>query len=204
IDGLKQEYSTVSSYRCSDDLYKHDAFLANPDRNRYNDIVCLDATRVVLHHEAPPLTDYIHANWVKFEKHNRAFIMTQAPLANTIGDFWRMVFQENCSSIVNLTQPVEIENLKCVHYWPLKAGSFHTYDKMFVNTKKIDHDDNFLIYTVELLPDGCSNSHIVKLIHMTNWPDKGVPPSGRHVLRLLRKVVVSDDACARSSSCMFQ
>ncbi|KAK6052283.1 hypothetical protein COOONC_10213 [Cooperia oncophora] len=52
----------------------------------------------------PPLTDYIHANWVKFEKHDRIFIMTQAPLESTIGDFWRMVFQENCPSIVNLTQ----------------------------------------------------------------------------------------------------
>ncbi|KAK6052282.1 hypothetical protein COOONC_10212 [Cooperia oncophora] len=53
----------------------------------------------------------------------------------------------------------------------------------------IERDDNYIVYTVEILPDGCSNSHIVKLIHMTNWPDKGVPPSGRHVLRLLRKVL---------------
>ncbi|KAK6036532.1 Protein-tyrosine phosphatase, partial [Cooperia oncophora] len=137
IEGLKHEFTSVSQYRCPDELYKHEAFLANSDKNRYNDVVCLDATRVVLHHEVPPLTDYIHANWVKFEKHDRIFIMTQAPLESTIGDFWRMVFQENCPSIVNLTQPIEIENMKCVPYWPMESGSFNTYDKMFVNTKKV-------------------------------------------------------------------
>lgn len=44
---------------------------------KIKDVVCLDATRVVLTHEVPPATDYIHANWVKFEKHDRAYIMTQ-------------------------------------------------------------------------------------------------------------------------------
>ncbi|ETN83307.1 Protein-tyrosine phosphatase [Necator americanus] len=94
------------------------------------DIVCLDKTRVVLRQDVPPCTDYIHANWVKFDKHDREFIATQ----------------------------VEVE-------------------------------EKFMVYTIELVPEGCSNSHIVKMIHMTNWPDRGVPQSGRHVLRLLRKVV---------------
>ncbi|KAK6040282.1 Protein-tyrosine phosphatase [Cooperia oncophora] len=113
----------------------------------------------------------------------------QAPLTNTIGDFWRMVVQCQSPSIVNLTQDIENENLKCVMYWPQHAGSFNTYDKIFVNTKRVEHQENFVIYTIEALPEGCSNSHIVKLIHMPTWPDKGMPPSGRHVLRLIKRIV---------------
>uniref|UniRef100_A0A1I7WAQ8 Tyrosine-protein phosphatase domain-containing protein n=1 Tax=Heterorhabditis bacteriophora TaxID=37862 RepID=A0A1I7WAQ8_HETBA len=41
------------------------------------DVVCLDETRVKLTMDVPPSTDYIHANWVKFERHDRAFIAAQ-------------------------------------------------------------------------------------------------------------------------------
>ncbi|PIO66906.1 Protein-tyrosine phosphatase [Teladorsagia circumcincta] len=64
-----------------------------------------------------------------------------------------------------------------------------------VNLTKVEVEDKFTIYTIELVPEGCSNSHVVKLIHMTNWPDRGVPASGRHVLRLLRKVVADKLDC---------
>ena len=38
---------------------------------------------------------------------SRAFIATQAPLRNTIGDFWEMVEQENCSIIISLLKSDE-------------------------------------------------------------------------------------------------
>ncbi|PIO62052.1 Protein-tyrosine phosphatase [Teladorsagia circumcincta] len=102
------------------------------------DIVCWDATRVQLTHDVPPATDYIHANWVKFDNFDRVYILTQAPLQNTIGDFWRMVLQCQSPSIVNLTQEVENENQKCVLYWPQHAGSFNSYGKIFVSTKRME------------------------------------------------------------------
>ncbi|KJH49478.1 Protein-tyrosine phosphatase [Dictyocaulus viviparus] len=191
VEGLKREFRSISSYRCPNDIYKYDAFNQNLNRNRYYDIVCLDATRVHLTHDVPPSTEYIHANWVKFEKHDQTYIMTQAPLENTIGDFWRMIFQETCPTVINLTQQIENEQMKSVLYWPEHGGNFKTYDRMFVNTKKVDHEGEISIYTIEVLPEGCSNSHIVKLIHMVTWPDKGIPPSGRHVLRVLKKLVAN-------------
>ncbi|KAK6046555.1 Protein-tyrosine phosphatase, partial [Cooperia oncophora] len=53
---------------------------------------------------------------------------------------------------------------------------------------QVESEGRFLIYTVEVLPEGCSNSNIVKVLHMTSWPDRGLPMSGRHVLRLIRQV----------------
>ncbi|KAK5982125.1 Protein-tyrosine phosphatase, partial [Trichostrongylus colubriformis] len=111
-----------------------------------------------------------------------------APLDNTIEDFWRMVFQEGCPNIVNLTRTIEDGKIKSTQYWPLEPGAFVRFGKMFVNTKKVESEGRFLIYTVEVLPEGCSNSNIVKVLHMTSWPDRGLPMSGRHVLRLIRQV----------------
>ncbi|KAK6036509.1 Protein-tyrosine phosphatase, partial [Cooperia oncophora] len=136
VDGLKNEYKSLLASSKSP-IQKFDAFRENSQRNRYRDVICLDATRVQLTHDVPPATDYIHANWVKFDKFDRVYILTQAPLTNTIGDFWRMVVQCQSPSIVNLTQDIENENLKCVMYWPQHAGSFNTYDKIFVNTKRV-------------------------------------------------------------------
>lgn len=189
VEGLKREFSCVSSYQCPNQ--QHVAFSSNITKNRYSDVICLDATRVQLTLDVPPLGDYIHANWVKFDGHDRSYIVAQAPLANTIGDFWRMVFQENCTSVLNVTQESENKTRKGVTYWPQHGGLYNTYDNMFVNTKRVDYEENFVIYTIELLPEGMSNSHIVRLVHMTNWPDKGEPPSARDLLRLLKKVVVN-------------
>ncbi|EYC35225.1 hypothetical protein Y032_1107g3616 [Ancylostoma ceylanicum] len=90
---------------------------------------------------------------------------------------------------------MEDDKIKCSAYWPTEAGKFFTQGKIFVNTKKVESEEKFMIYTIELVPEGCSNSHVVKMIHMTNWPDRGVPQSGRHVLRLLRKVVADKLDC---------
>ncbi|VDL66715.1 unnamed protein product [Nippostrongylus brasiliensis] len=103
-----------------------------------------------------------------------------------------MVFQEGCPHIVNLTKIMEDGKVKCTQYWPLEAGEYKTFGKMFVNTKKVENEGPFRIYTVEVLPEGFSNSNIVKLLHMKSWPDRGLPMSGRHVLRLIRQVTLVD------------
>lgn len=43
----------------------------------FQDVICLDATRVQLTLDVPPLGDYIHANWVKFDGHDRSYIVAQ-------------------------------------------------------------------------------------------------------------------------------
>ncbi|PIO66514.1 Protein-tyrosine phosphatase, partial [Teladorsagia circumcincta] len=116
VEGLRKQFrEELASYRAPDDKYKFRAFEAHPDKNRYMDVVCLDDTRVRLTLNVPPATDYIHANWVKFEGHDKVFIATQF---------------------------LEDGKVKCSQYWPMESGKYHTFGKMFVNTKKGDKLDN--------------------------------------------------------------
>lgn len=60
-----------------------------------------------------PISSYINANYIRgWPDQNRAYIATQGPLANTIIDFYRMIWQENVSVIVMITRLVERTKVK--------------------------------------------------------------------------------------------
>ena len=69
---------------------------------------------------------YINANKVPFflrkyhtyENLKYDYIAAQGPLATTIDDFWRMVWQENVLIIVMVTKITEVGKKKCSRYWP--------------------------------------------------------------------------------------
>ncbi len=59
-----------------------------------------------------------------YHKRN-AFIATQGPLPDTSDDFWRMIWEQNCATIVMLTKEREGGKAKCHQYWPESgAGTF--------------------------------------------------------------------------------
>ena len=39
------------------------------------------------------------------------YIVTQAPLVNTVADLWKMTFEQNVNAIVNLAQPHEYDKV---------------------------------------------------------------------------------------------
>ncbi|KIH47431.1 Protein-tyrosine phosphatase, partial [Ancylostoma duodenale] len=67
--------------------------------------------------------DYIHANWVDGYREPKKFILTQAPLGQTINQFWNMIWQEKCLVVVSMIQMFDINGAEwSIPYIPKKTG----------------------------------------------------------------------------------
>uniref|UniRef100_A0A7E4VND6 Tyrosine-protein phosphatase domain-containing protein n=1 Tax=Panagrellus redivivus TaxID=6233 RepID=A0A7E4VND6_PANRE len=123
IEGLRAEFASLATYVPTDPAAT--VFSQHKDKNRYNNIPCLDRTRVVLKYQVPPETDYIHANWTMIPeslvKLGNKYICCQAPTEATLNDWWRMIWQEKPKHIIMLCRVVENGKPKCAQYWPLNV-----------------------------------------------------------------------------------
>ena len=96
----------------------------NQDKNRYQDILPYDRSRVILRKVSPDSMkdeDYINANHLVMilpDKTRLNYIAAQGPLEKTVADFWRMIWDQNCSVVVMLTNVYENDHCKCHQYWP--------------------------------------------------------------------------------------
>lgn len=131
---LKDSLDTGKIVRQFEQLYRKKAGMTmndskasnNINKNRYRDVVPYDSTRVKL--ERSPTGDYINANHVNMEVPSSGivnrYIATQGPLAHTTGDFWYMIWEQGCTTIVMLTTLVEKGRIKCHQYWPSRKETF--------------------------------------------------------------------------------
>lgn len=73
----------------------------NVMKNRNVNVPTFDSTRVILEDTNDnPGSTYINANFVSDIEQPKAYIATQAPLPETISDFWKMIWENDVSCIV--------------------------------------------------------------------------------------------------------
>ncbi|KAI1694167.1 protein-tyrosine phosphatase domain-containing protein [Ditylenchus destructor] len=201
IHGLLQEFAALQAECPKPTPSQRVSFDRNREKNRYKDIYCWESSRVVLSWSpGGRQSDYIHANWVKgLASMSRKTICTQGPMAHTIADFWRMIWQEKCQGILMLCGVTENGKTKCEQYWPKSEGSETalgtTYEKatyIYLTIKNIGVKlkNEFEITKLALCgmqADGTIREHIVTHIQWAEWPDKSVPVSALGAIRAIGK-----------------
>ncbi|GMT26859.1 hypothetical protein PFISCL1PPCAC_18156, partial [Pristionchus fissidentatus] len=181
VRGLLDEFNSIKGYNLQPfDITAHEA---NPTKNRYQDIFCIEPTRIKLMDGKEG--DYIHANYVKGAPFLNNFITTQGPLEPTVNDFWRLVVQENVGYIFMLCSIVELGKKKCEQYIPETEGEVRFYGDVKVTLEKKDEDGHFI--NSKLLMEVPGKGKKILYHHFwKNWPDRGVPITAMAGLRLLK------------------
>uniref|UniRef100_A0A8C5X5E3 Receptor-type tyrosine-protein phosphatase eta n=1 Tax=Malurus cyaneus samueli TaxID=2593467 RepID=A0A8C5X5E3_9PASS len=145
----------------------------NRGKNRYNNVLPYDVSRVKLSSQSSGTGDYINANYMPGYNSKKAFIAAQGPLPNTIEDFWQMIWEKNIYSIVMLTKCVEQARTKCEQYWPDKQSKSYGDIIVTMVSEIVLPEWTIRDFTVE--KSNTPESHTVRQFHFTSWPDHGVP-----------------------------
>ncbi|GAB1289426.1 Tyrosine-protein phosphatase non-receptor type 12 [Apodemus speciosus] len=167
----------------------------NVKKNRYKDILPFDHSRVKLTLKTPSQdSDYINANFIKGVYGPKAYVATQGPLANTVIDFWRMVWEYNVVIIVMACREFEMGRKKCERYWPLYGEDPITFAPFKISCENEQARTDYFIRT--LLLEFQNESRRLYQFHYVNWPDHDVPSSFDSILdmiSLMRKYQEHED-----------
>lgn len=156
----------------------------NMTKNRYRDIVPKETTRVVLSSDGRPGSDYINANHVSVDGVlTQPFICAQAPLPNTMDDFWRMIVEQQSAVIVMLTKIDQAAQA----YFPLDTATPRVFDNFTVTLceePKLFGSKKTIVLRKLRLTSTKYQSQTVFHLQYTSWPDHGVPDSTEDILQL--------------------
>ncbi|XP_066481438.1 receptor-type tyrosine-protein phosphatase C isoform X2 [Tiliqua scincoides] len=145
----------------------------NKSKNRSSAVIPYDYNRVLFRHEEEGSREsdhdsnessdeesdceepskYINASYITGYWLQNAMIATQGPLAETIGDFWNMIYQKKVKVIVMLTELKDETQELCAQYW---GDGKQTYDGL----------------TVELKDTNCCSSYTIRVFDLTHTKRK--------------------------------
>lgn len=161
----------------------------NRGKNRYNNILPYDASRVKLSNvDDDPCSDYINASYIPGNSFRREYIATQGPLPGTKDDFWKMAWEQNVHNIVMVTQCVEKGRVKCDHYWPADQDSLY-YGDMILQMVSESVLPEWTIREFRICSEEQLDAHrLIRHFHYTVWPDHGVPETTQSLIQFVRTV----------------
>ncbi|KAI6646629.1 Receptor-type tyrosine-protein phosphatase F-like [Oopsacas minuta] len=187
---LKEQYQQLTTIKGTTEEARKNI---NSTKNRYPDVLAYDHSRVIISKNQG--TDYINANYMDgFGNTSNAYIGAQGPLGpakiqagpssntgaatpplDTVNDFWRMIWEQNITTIVMLTNLIENNRIKCALYWP---DDTQTYSR--IRVRKIEESRfcdyvirKFSIQRIQVRTESVTRQ--VTQFHFVAWPDHGVP-----------------------------
>lgn len=156
--------------------------------SRYANVVPLPESRVPLEKVGDDdTTEYINANFVKGPKDTtHYYIACQAPLENTITDFWRMIWEQDSRVIIMATDLTENGIEKCAEYLPpsFVIDNHVTFGDFDITLKNREVRDKYAVSTIHLKNNGTRTWR--EITHLWyQWPETGVPGDEASVIAML-------------------
>ncbi|XP_066880419.1 receptor-type tyrosine-protein phosphatase epsilon isoform X5 [Kogia breviceps] len=190
--GLEEEFRKLTNVRIMKENMRTGNLPANMKKARVIQIIPYDFNRVILSMKrGQEYTDYINASFIDGYRRKDCFIATQGPLAHTAEDFWRMVWERECHTIVMLTEVREREQDKCYQYWPTEGSVTHGEITIEIKSDTLSEAisiRDFLVTFNQTLARQEEQTRVVRQFHFHGWPEIGIPAEGKGMIELIAAV----------------
>ncbi|EGT41080.1 hypothetical protein CAEBREN_04195 [Caenorhabditis brenneri] len=178
----------------------------NLQKNQSDAYPILDSTIVKLPNQPD---DYVNMSSITVPHCRYPILMAQMPKRGCEEEFWRAAFNESVVMMYVLMGAEDEKN----DFFPTAMGAYVYYGAMFVNIRKVEKmDDERTRYTIEVLPNGFSNSVMINVYVHTGWEPFGVPVKYANTTRSVvdvmnfvktsngsdKMMVVSKNGCGRA------
>ena len=84
---------------------------------------------------------WIYNNIIQGYKQGKGFIIAQSPMATTVRDFVKMLYERECGVVVMLCGCEEGGVEVCAQYWPESADATMQLGELLVSTIKVTQSD---------------------------------------------------------------
>ncbi|XP_026886204.2 receptor-type tyrosine-protein phosphatase kappa isoform X11 [Electrophorus electricus] len=201
---LKDEFQTLNSV--TPQPQPEDCSIAllprNHEKNRYMDNLPPDRGLPFLITIDGESSNYINAALMDSYRQPAAFIVTQHPLPNTVKDFWRLVYDYGCTSIVMLN---EIDLAQgCPQYWPEEGVLRYGPVQVERVSCSMDCDVISRLFRICNLTRPQEGYLMVRQFQYLGWAGhREVPPSKRSFLKLILQVDKWQEECEEGEGRMI-
>ena len=153
------------------DLTDHNYKIAKsfPKKNNFSNILATESTRIKLQIKNSLDSNYINANFILDN-----YIATQEPNIYTQNDFWKMIYENKCPIIINLTKNndyLSFEESKNIDDFTIKITNLKIIDNIEIRILNFQKNTNvYEIISTEQITD-------FNVYHITflKWDDFGIP-----------------------------
>nr|XP_014347810.1 PREDICTED: receptor-type tyrosine-protein phosphatase C [Latimeria chalumnae] len=128
---------------------------------------------------------YINASFIDGYWSPKTLIATQGPVADSIADFWQMIFQRKVKVIVMLTDCKEGDQVFCEKYW---EDEKQTYEDMDVNLCDSNQASSYTIRVFEVKNKKRKESRKVYQYHYHKWSGLDLPEDGSDLVNMIRVI----------------
>ncbi|XP_030637073.1 receptor-type tyrosine-protein phosphatase kappa [Chanos chanos] len=193
---LKDEFQTLNSV--TPQPQPEDCSIAllprNHEKNRFMDMLPPDRCLPFLITIDGESSNYINAALMDSYRQPAAFIVTQHPLPNTVKDFWRLVYDYGCTSIVMLN---EIDLAQgCPQYWPEEGTLRYGPVQVECMSCSMDCDVISRLFRICNLTRPQEGYLMVRQFQYLGWAaHREVPASKRSFLKLILQVDKWQEEC---------
>nr|XP_055061533.1 protein tyrosine phosphatase receptor type Db isoform X7 [Misgurnus anguillicaudatus] len=187
ISGMEQEFKRLANAKAHNSRFVSASLPCNKFKNRLVNIMPYETTRVPLQ----PIrgvegSDYVNGSFIDGYRQQRAYIATQGPLAETVEDYWRMLWEHNSTIVVMLTKLREMGREKCHQYWPSDRSARYQY---FVVDPMAEYNmPQYILREFKVTDARDGQSRTVRQFQFTDWPEQGVPKSGEGFIDFIGQV----------------